>query len=731
MSLNRRRFVGLLLVVLVVVAWVCVPVAQAAKPNIIIIMSDDMGFSDIGCYGSEIKTPVLDGMAANGVRFTQFYNTGRCCPTRGSLLSGLYPHQSGIGHMMSDRKVGGYRGNLSANCVTIAEAVRPAGYSTYMVGKWHVTPVRRGRDGEPDRSNWPLQRGFDRFYGTIHGAGSFYDPNTLTRDNRFISPYADPEYNPKTYYYTDAINDHAARFIREHDASKPFFMYVAHTAAHWPMHALPEDIAKYKGVYDKGYDDIRLARFRRVKELGLIDSAWDLTPKSDDWAAFEPKDWDIRNMEVYAAMVDRMDQGIGTIVEALKERGQFENTLILFLQDNGGCAEGMGRQKGIVYKDKDPDKLKPMTAEALQPDMIPKRTRDGRVMKQGTGVMTGDADTYHGYGRGWANVSNTPFREYKHWVHEGGIATPLVAHWPVGIKRKNVLEHQPAHLIDLMATCVDLSGAEYPKELKGNAIQPMEGVSLAPAFDGKPLGRKDAIYWEHEGNRALREGKWKLVAKGPGGRWELYDMEKDRTEMHDLAEAEPERLKAMIEKWEAWAKRAGAVPWPWRPAYGGGENAEIGSKEKVFRLKRGDRLFQEQCPRVARQALKVTAEIESKGKDGVIVAHGGSAHGYALYVKDGKLEFAVRRGNQLSAATSTAPLPTGVVIVEASLAAKGKILLKVDGKAVGKGKAPGSLTAMPADGIEVGEDMQGLVGRYEQSNAFGGEIGPVTIELVK
>ena len=728
MRVYWKRLVRSLPVVLIALAWLCGFPVRAAKPNIIIMMSDDMGFSDIGCYGSEIKTPVLDGLAANGVRFTQFYNTGRCYPTRGSLLSGLYPHQAGVGHMMGDRKVGGYRGNLSRNCVTIAEALRPAGYATYMVGKWHVTPLRHRVGEEPDRTNWPLQRGFDRFYGTIHGAGSFYDPNTLTRDNTFISPCNDPEYEPKTYYYTDAISDHAARFVKEHDASKPFFMYVAYTAAHWPMHALPEDIAKYKGLYDDGYDDIRLARFRRVKELGLIDPAWSLTPGAEDWAAFEPKDWELRNMEVYAAMVDRMDQGVGAIVGALKKKGLFDNTLILFLQDNGGCAEGMGRQKGIVYKDKEPDKLKPMTREEFQPDMIPKRTRDGRVMKQGTEAMTGDADTYHGYGRGWANVSNTPFREYKHWVHEGGIATPLIAHWPVGIKRKDALEHQPSHLIDLMATCVDLSGAGYPKELGGNAIQPMEGVSLAPAFNGGPLGRKDAIYWEHEGNRAMREGKWKLVAKGPGGRWELYDMAKDRTEMRDLAETEPDRLKTMVAKWETWAKRAGAVPWPWRPAYGG-EASKTGSKEKVFKLKRGDRLFQEQCPRVSGRALTVTAEIESKGKDGVILAHGGSAHGYALYVRDGKLEFAVRRGNELSFVTSTGPVPTGKTMVEASLAAKGKVLLKIGGKVSGKGKVPGALTAMPADGIEVGEDLQGLVGRYEQQNAFGGDVGPVTIEL--
>ncbi|MBM4091852.1 MAG: arylsulfatase, partial [Planctomycetes bacterium] len=389
------------------------------------------------------------------------------------------------------------------------------------------------------------------------------------------SPYADPEYQPEQFYYTDAINDHAARFVREHareHAGRPFFMYVSHTAPHWPMHAKPADIAKYQGKYDAGYDAIRAARLQRLRALGLVDPDWELTPqRGGAWEDVEDREFEIRCMEVYAAMIDCLDQGIGRLVAELKRTVQYENTLILFFHDNGGCAEGMGRGKKnpAPRRRADQPSLPPLPANYLQPDMIPKQTRDGFPMRQGYGVLPGAADTYHGYGEAWANVSNTPFREYKHWVHEGGISTPLIAHWPDGIapSRHNALESQPAHLIDLMATCVDLAGTAYPREYAGNSIQPMEGVSLAPAFNGKPLNRPQPIFWEHEGNRAMRDGQWKLVAKGPGGTWELYDIEADRTEMHDLASRHPERLRTMVKQWETWAERAGVLPWLWKPAY--------------------------------------------------------------------------------------------------------------------------------------------------------------------
>ena len=549
--------------------------AAPARPNIILIMSDDMGWSDLGCYGGEIETPNLDALAENGVRFTQFYNTARCCPTRATLLTGLYPHQAGIGHMMEDKGLDSYRGDLNRNCVTIAEVLKPAGYRTYMVGKWHVTKTIRPA-GDEGKHNWPLQRGFDRYYGTITGAGSFFDPSTLVRDNTLISPYADPEYSPKEYYYTDALSEQAARFIGEHareHAGTPFFLYAAFTAAHWPMHAKEADIAKYKGRYDGGYDSIRAERVAKQRRLGLIDPRWQLTPqRGGAWSEVPDREFELRCMEVYAAMIDCLDQGIGRIIAELKRTGQDENTLVLFLQDNGGCAEGMGRStNNPAPRDRaEKPSLPPLADDYLQPDMIPKQTRDGYPMRQGYGVLPGAGDTFHGYGEAWANVSNTPFREYKHWVHEGGISTPLIAHWPAGIatERRNVLEQQPAHLIDLMATCVDLAEATYPTVYQDQKIKPLQGVSLVPAFSGRDLSRQEPIFFEHEGNRAVRDGQWKLVAKGPQGSWELYDMAADRTEMHNLAAEQPERVKSMAAAWESWARRAEVIPWIWGPPYG-------------------------------------------------------------------------------------------------------------------------------------------------------------------
>jgi len=526
------------------------------RPNIVLIMADDMGYSDIGCYGGEINTPNLNGLAAKGIRFTQFYNTARCCPTRASLMTGLYQHQAGVGHMMSDYGYDAYRGDLSNNCVTIAEVLKQAGYSTYMSGKWHVT-----KHTKPDgpKHNWPRQRGFDRFFGTIHGAGSFYDPNSLTRDNTQIVP-------DDGFYYTNAISNNAAKFIAEHKSrsgDKPFFMYVPFTAPHWPMHALPQDIAKYKGRYDGGWDALRAERHKRMIEIGLVKKQWKLTPRDEGvpaWEDAKDKEWFARRMEVYAAMVDCLDQGVGRIIAQLKKSGDFENTLIFFLADNGGCAEEYGSRSAVKPDPSKPVVLKPMGADELQTRMQPTHTRDGRPVRTGYGVMPGPADTYIAYGKAWANSSNTPFRRYKHWVHEGGISTPLIAHWPAQIKSRGKLRHQPGHLIDIMATCVDVARAEYPSEYKGNRITPMEGRSLVPAFGNKPIER-EAIYWEHEGNRAVRQGKWKLVSRHPG-KWELYDLEADRTELNNLIEQNPAKAEDLKAMYEAWAKRAGVQPWP-------------------------------------------------------------------------------------------------------------------------------------------------------------------------
>lgn len=470
--------------------------------------------------------------------------------------------------MTGDRGYDAYRGDLNRRCVTLAEALRPAGYRTYMSGKWHVTKHTRPNG---DNRNWPLQRGFDRFYGTIIGAGSFYDPATLCRDNRFITPENDPEYQPSSFYYSDAISDNAARYIGDHfgdaeNADKPFFTYVAYTSAHWPMHALEQDIAKYKGKYDDGYEPIREARYQKAIELGVLDKNWPMSPAAFDWDSTKNKAWEIRCMEVYAAMVESMDRGIGRIVSELRKHDALENTIIVYLQDNGGCAEGFGRRNNSDKK----KPFEPLGKDGLQTKIWPPmQTRDGRWVRTGPEAMPGGEDTFVAYGGGWANTSNTPFRGYKHDGFEGGISTPFIVHWPGGIKsaQRGAVVDDAAHLIDVMPTFVEAAGASYPKTMGDHQIQPMEGVSLLPALSGQSIKRVAPLGFEHHGNLALRDGKWKIVSayrnKQPT-KWHLYDMELDRTELTDLAMREPAKLAELVMKWQMWADRVGVRKWPFR-----------------------------------------------------------------------------------------------------------------------------------------------------------------------
>ncbi|MEC5126160.1 arylsulfatase [Verrucomicrobiales bacterium BCK34] len=702
------------------------------RPNILVILSDDMGYSDIGCYGGEIKTPNLDGLARKGVRFTQFYNTGRCCPTRGSLLTGLYPHQSGIGHMTSDYGIPSYRGELNRQCLTLAEAAKLAGYRTYMAGKWHVTPYNGNKPANPDRSNWPLQRGFDRFFGTIHGAGSFFDPNSLTRDNEFITPETNPDYHPEEFYYTDAISDHSVLYIRDHAENheeKPFLHYVAYTAAHWPMHALPEDIAKYEGKYDDGYAPVREARLKKLKRLGLRFEQWEPAPLVGNWDKVELKEWESACMEVYAAMIDNMDQGIGRIVSALKETGQYENTLILFMQDNGGCAETFGRDERVGPLER-PDKptLPPMNADEIQTEMIPSQSRDGYPLRRGAGVMPGFPETQLGYGINWANVSNTPFREYKHYVHEGGIATPLIAHWPAGIAKtgeefrstkQGNLHDAPTHLIDIMATLVDLGKVEYPLVKGDEKITPLEGISLKPALRGKAIQREHPIFFEHEGNRAVRDGKWKLVAKGVKGDWELYDMESDRAEMNNVIESHREVADQLIAEYDEWATRAGVVPFrSWKIK---------GSSEKHFSLKPGDALYGPEAPAIANRGFTLTATISGDSAEGVIVCQGGSSIGWSLFVAKDRVQFWVRNhGNLQTLSAGFDPARKNQIEIkvaqkEATLSLNGKVAVTLDQKAF--------LKEQPQDGLDVGLDKGGMVGPYDAKNEFPGTIHSLELNL--
>lgn len=497
-------------------------ITQAAdRPNIIIILADDMGYSDIGCYGGEINTPSIDSLAAHGLRYTNFYNGARSCPTRAALISGLYAHKAGMGWMASAYQgEGGYQDDLSKNALTIAEYLKSGGYATYMSGKWHLSNHQKNDQNIDD--SWPHQRGFDNFFGIIGGAASYFTPNVFNNNKKSKAPDG--------FYMTDAISDTAVVFINEQNNNVPFFMYVAYTAPHWPLHARASDIAKYTGKYDIGWDQLRQNRLQKQKEIGLIDDSYLLTtrdPQVSAWAnETQAQKTDFaKRMEIYAAQIDVMDEGIGRIVQALKDKGVLDNTLIFFLSDNGGCAEEIS------------------SGASKQP--------------------TGQDDTYESYRRPWANASNTPYREYKHFAHEGGIKTPLIVYWPSGITcPTGGYEKSRGHVMDIYKTIADITQISYPQTYNGNTIFPLQGSSLLPNFKGTPTDR-DPIFWEHEGNIAVRMGDWKLVTtagNNPPGKLELYNLAGDPTEMNDLAASNQTKVQELWNDWFDWATANDVFP---------------------------------------------------------------------------------------------------------------------------------------------------------------------------
>ena len=545
-NLHWRRAVLFAAIWLGVISGHTQPATHLSRPNIVIILADDLGFSDLGCYGSEIATPQLDSLAAEGMRFTQFYNTPRCCPSRAALLTGLYPQEAGIGAMMEDRGLPGYHGELNSHCVTLAEALRPAGYHTLMVGKWHVAHMffdgkkqLNFESNEPyweNKADWPLQRGFEKYYGTIHGVSSYYDPFSLVRNNTPVKP------DGTNFYYTDAITANAVSDIKHYGGGeRPFFLYVAYTAPHWPMQAPEADIAKYRPTYQAGWDTIRTNRYQRQIHAGIIETNWPLSPRDErvaPWANAPDKEWQANRMATYAAMVGHLDTGAGKILTALKDQNIEQNTLVLFLSDNGACDE------------------------VVSPNFydVPSQTRDGRSIAVGNrpAIWAGPDTVWQSYGVPWANVSDTPFRLYKHYTHEGGISTPFLIRWPALMAAGGIATHQIGHITDIMATCLEAAGVPYPSSYEGHAILPLEGRSLLPILQGKARAARP-LFWEHEGNRAVRLGQWKLVSRYPNA-WELYDMEADRTELNNVAGQHPGTVKELAGLYEDWAKRCGVVP---------------------------------------------------------------------------------------------------------------------------------------------------------------------------
>ena len=476
------------------------------RPNIILILCDDMGYSDIGCYGGEIDTPNLDQLAEDGMRFRQFYNCAKCTTTRASIITGLHPRFGGSGH-------------LRENMVTIPEVLGEAGYQTSLSGKWHLG------SNAPTR---PIDRGFDEFYGLMDGCCNFFNPaqpdpsykggrvRTFGHNDELITEF------PDDYYTTDAFTDHAIEQVERFAANDdPFFVHLCYTCPHYPLHAKPEDIAKYLGRYSDGWYELRKERHTRQLEMGLMPEKWELVmddPKVGPWEGIDNQElWELR-FSVYAAMIDSMDQNIGRLLKALEATGEADNTLVLFLADNGGCSE---LPEGANF--------------------------------QGP---AGPGEFYTSVGPGWGWASNVPFARYKSWVHEGGISTPLIARWPNVIEPGGMTD-QVGHIIDFLPTFAELAGAEYPDTVDGVDILPTEGISLAPIFEGREREGHETLYWYWSGNRAIRQGRWKLVwDKGPK-EWALYDMIEDRTETSDLKEEMPERAAAMTEDWMAWSDEVG------------------------------------------------------------------------------------------------------------------------------------------------------------------------------
>ena len=513
------RTTTLLLAILTLATIAGTTIAQESakkneRPNIVIILTDDMGFSDLGCYGGEIDTPNLDKLAAGGVRFTDFHNTARCWPTRATLMSGIY----------SD--------SIGEKQVTIAEVLKAADYQTGMVGKWHL-----GMDSKKDG---PRQRGFDTFYGTMAGGGSFFDPYTLTRDMEPTEP------DSKDYYYTDKIGEEAVAQIEKFaKVKKPFFQYVAFTAAHWPMHAPEKTIQKYIPRYQDGWERLRATRYAKMLEIGIIDKErWPLPPSEprvQKWEGIDHKEWRIRNMAIYAAMVDHMDQAVGKIVAALKKTGKLDNTLIVYFHDNGGCSEHLG---GNGWN----------TAN----NILAKAKAEGRTIAVGDqyDVPMGGPNTYGSVGHNWAHAQNTPLRRYKSNVHEGGACTPAIMHWPAGLKQKpGSITRERGHVVDMMATCIELAGGEYPEKFAGQTIRSHESLSLVPVINGKSQPHDHAYLFNHNRTYAVIQGDYKIVKEGKGD-WALYNFAKDRTETNDLASKHPEKVEALSKLWHArWGKK--------------------------------------------------------------------------------------------------------------------------------------------------------------------------------
>lgn len=707
--------------------WPEAPKRPKGAPNILVILFDDVGFSDFGCYGSPIETPAIDAIAKRGLRYTGFHTTAMCSTTRAALLTGRNHHSVGVGCLANfDSGYPGYRGKISREAGTIAEMLRPHGYRNYMLGKWHVTPLTEsGATGPFD--GWPLGRGFDRYYGFMDAETDQFAPE-LVRDNTPVDP---PGTFATGYHLTSDLVDQAIRYLADHvadNAEIPWLTWVAFGACHAPHQAPFNLVSKYDQVFAEGWDAERERRLARQIEMGVVPKGTQLPPRNDSvraWADIaEPERRMFTRLQAaYAAMLDHADQHIGRLMAFLESAGQLDDTMVIVMSDNGASQEG--GPFGMI--------------NAMGPYNLRRESLEEKIARI---EDIGGPDTHSNFPWGWAMAANTPLRRYKQNTHGGGIRDPLVMAWDKGIAARGELRHQFCHASDLVPTLLDVVGIKPPKVINGVKQMPLEGTSFAKSLkNAKAKSKAKPQYFEMFGHRGLVQDGWKAVSFHPPGadfandKWELYHLDQDFNETNDLAEKEPERLKAMIEEWWRQAEASKVLPLDDRFAPRFADNAKRfhGPRNRfVFHAGMGH-VPTDVAPDVRNRTYTIEADVQVDGPmtEGVLIAHGDATTGYSLYMKDGKLAYDMNIGGEHHLIVSDRPVPAGnrkLAVRMRRNQGRNQATLLIDGESAGSFDTQnGFVSFISWSGLDIGRDRSSPVSHYEAPFAFTGKLRKVTV----
>ncbi len=706
--------------------WPEGPKPPAGAPNIVVILFDDVGLSDFGCYGSPIETPAIDEIAARGLRYSGFHTTAMCSTTRSALLTGRNHHSVGMGCLANfDSGYPGYRGKICREAGTLPEMLKPHGYNSYMVGKWHVTPLdETGPTGPHD--GWPLGRGFDHYYGFMDAETDQYAPE-LVRDNTPVTP---PGTYETGYHLTEDLTDEAIRYVADHVADKPdkpFLLWLAYGACHAP-HQAPQDlILKYDALFQDGWDAERDRRLARMIEMGLVPAGTTIPPRNDFVGPWDDLDADAKRLfcrlqGAYAAMLDQADRNIARLTRFLDTAGLTDDTLILILSDNGASQEGLGY--GFVNA---------MGPYNMRPETIAEKI--ARIDD------IGGPDTHSNFPLGWAMAANTPVRRYKQNTHGGGIRDPLVVSWPNRLPARGEVRHQFAHAVDLVPTLLELIGINTPESVAGVPQMPLEGVSFAASLTDAAAPERDTPqYFEMFGHRGIIHRGWKAVAFHPPGtpyasdKWELFNLAEDFAETNNLAEQHPEKLEELIDLWWQEAEAHQVLPLDDRFGPRFAENAarRLGDR-RVFTFHKGmGHIPTDTAPDLRARSYRIEAHATiADGDEGVLIAHGDATCGYSLYLKDGRLHYDVNVGEH-QFVTSDAPVPAGKHVLSAHLAhgAPGKAELRCDGERIGGGDIRfGFVNFISWSGLDIGHDRSSPVSHYAAPFAFTGDLAKVVVTI--